>query len=375
MARVLLAFEPPDGGVTENVLQLALGLGAHGHAVEVAGPAEAIIYPQLRAAGIPLHRTAQSRSYRRPDRELLAARELASIARRRRIDVLHAHASKAGVLGRLAARAVGIPAVYTPHCFPFIGEFGEARRVAATAAERLLAHITAAIVCVAEWEKRIALEARIAPAERLHVIHNGSPPCDPDVEPDPALLALRGDGTLAAAVSVMRRQKTLEVFLDAVPRILAAHADARCAIVGEGPDRADLEARAAQLGLTDEPRFAFLPFTPPAARHLKALDVYVLPSSWEAFPIAVLEALACGVPQVATDVGGTGEAVAPETGILVPAHDSEAIAARVGELLGDPRRRRTMSSASVARHSALFSVGEMVARTAAVYDQALGIRH
>src|SRR3954454_21955752 len=101
MARVLLAFEPPDGGVAENVLQLARGLGAHGHRVEVAGTAAALVYPALRAGGIPLHRTAQSRSYRRPDRELVAVRQLASIARRRRIDVLHCHAAKAGVSGRL----------------------------------------------------------------------------------------------------------------------------------------------------------------------------------------------------------------------------------------------------------------------------------
>ena len=58
MARVLLAFEPPDGGVAENVLQLALGLGAHGHRVEVAGPTQALVYPVMRAAGILLHRTA-----------------------------------------------------------------------------------------------------------------------------------------------------------------------------------------------------------------------------------------------------------------------------------------------------------------------------
>ncbi|HEX3317802.1 MAG TPA: hypothetical protein VHR88_07275 [Solirubrobacteraceae bacterium] len=67
MARVLLAFEPPDGGVAENVAQLALGLGAHGYAVEVAGPARSPAYPGLEAAGVLVHRTAWSRSYRRPD--------------------------------------------------------------------------------------------------------------------------------------------------------------------------------------------------------------------------------------------------------------------------------------------------------------------
>jgi glycosyltransferase involved in cell wall biosynthesis len=369
MARVLLAFEPPDGGVAEHVLQLAGGLGAHGHAVEVAGPAEAIVYPALRDVGIPIHRTAQSRSYRRPDHELLAVRQLGGLVRRRRIDLVHSHAAKAGVTGRLAARLSGVPAVYTPHCFPFIGEHGSPRRLAATAVERALAPITAAIVCVAEWERRVALHAGVGPPHRLHVIENGAPPCDPEAPPDPALVALRGAGTLVVAIGVMRRQKTLEVFLDAVPRILDAVPDARCAIVGNGPRGEALRARARSLGLERERRFAFAPFAPPAARHLKAVDLYVQSSSWEALPIALLEALACGVPQVATDVGGTGEAVSPETGLLVPAHDPAALAEATIGLLRDPERRRAMSRASVRRHAERYGTERMIAATADVYDR------
>jgi glycosyltransferase involved in cell wall biosynthesis len=374
MARVLLVFEPPDGGVAENVLQLALGLGAHGHSVEVAGPAEAIVYPALLEAGIRIDRTAESRSYRRPDHELLAVRQLGVLIRRRRIDLVHCHAAKAGVTGRLAASLTGVPAIYTPHCFPFIGEFGIARRLVVTAIERALTPITAAIVCVAAWERQIGLQRGIGPPDRLHVIHNGSAPCDPDIAPDPALVALRGAGPLVAADSVMRRQKTLEVFLDAVPRILEAVPEARCGIVGYGPEHDWLVARARALGLESEARFAFLAFNPPADRYLKALDLYVLPSSWEALPIGVLEALACGVPQVATAVGGTGEAVVPDTGILVPPHDPAALAAATVALLRDPGRRSAMSRASVRRHAERFGVERMVAATARLYAEVLGGR-
>jgi len=374
MARVLLAFEPPDGGVTENVLRLALGLGAHGHVVEVAGPRDAIVYPALSAAGIRIHRTAQSRSYRRPDRELLAVWQLGALVRRRRIDLVHCHTSKAGVTGRLAAWLTGVPAVYTPHCFPFIGELGAPRRVAATAVERALAPLAAAIVCVADSEREAALRHGIGPPGRLRVIHNGAPACDPGVAPDPALVALRADGRLVATISVMRRQKTLEVFIDAVPRILDAVPESRCALVGDGPERDALRARARALGLDDQPRFAFLPFAPPASKYLKALDLYVLPSSWEALPLGALEALACGVPQVATAVGGTGEAVVPDTGILVPPHDPAALAAATAMLLRDPGRRAAMSRASVRRHAERFGVERMVVATARLYGEVLGRR-
>jgi glycosyltransferase involved in cell wall biosynthesis len=100
----------------------------------------------------------------------------------------------------------------------------------------------------------------------------------------------------------------------------------------------------------------------------------VLPSSWEAFPIGVLEALACGVPQVATDVGGTGEAVAPDTGVLVPPHDPAALASGVSALLADPGRRAQMAAASRARHAQRFGVERMVAATAAVYEEVLSSR-
>jgi glycosyltransferase involved in cell wall biosynthesis len=113
------------------------------------------------------------------------------------------------------------------------------------------------------------------------------------------------------------------------------------------------------------------PYRPPASNHLRELDVYVLASSWEAFPIGPLEALACGVPQVVTAVGGTREAVVPETGLSIPPRDPDALASAVIELLRDPRRRARMAQASRERHAARFTVDRMVAGTAAVYDRVL----
>jgi glycosyltransferase involved in cell wall biosynthesis len=163
---------------------------------------------------------------------------------------------------------------------------------------------------------------------------------------------------------VLRRQKRLDVLLAAAPAILAAVPEATVVIVGDGPEGPALRAAA-------DPRVVFAPYDPPAARRLRALDVYVLPSSWEAFPIGVLEALACGVPQVATDVGGTREAVVSATGVLIPPRDPRALAAAVIALLRDPRRRAAMAAASRARHAERFTVERMVAATAAVYDAVL----
>lgn len=171
----------------------------------------------------------------------------------------------------------------------------------------------------------------------------------------------------------LRQQKGLDVLLDAVPRVLAALPHARMAVVGDGPLAGELQRRAITLGLDVEPRFAFLPFRGPASRHLRALDVFVLPSRWEAFPIEILEAMVCGVPQVYTDVGGTREAVDETTGRLVRPGDPSALAGAIIELLGDARLRDHLGHSARRRHSADFRVNRMVAQTEAVYARLVGI--
>ncbi|MGO9249766.1 MAG: glycosyltransferase [Solirubrobacteraceae bacterium] len=368
MPRVLLAFEPPDGGVAENVGQLALGLSSHGWEAEVAGPGDAAPYAQLEAAGVPVHRLALGRGYSQLDSEASSFAALLGLLHRGDFDLIHCHSSKAGVLGRLAALARGVPSLYSPHCFAFAGGLRRPWQIAATAVERTLGHMGGSVLCVCEDERHVALRVGVAPPERLYVVHNGCEACPHEIEPEPALAALAGRGPLAGSVAALREQKRLDVLIDAAPLIFARVPEASVAIVGNGPLREQLQARASHLGLDGDARFAFLPFTPPAARALKALDVYVLPSAWEAFPIGVLQALACSVPQVVSDVGGSREAVTPETGTLVPPNDPSALADAIVGFLSDPQRRTAAAKASRQRHAERFGVARMVAETAAVYD-------
>ena len=147
-------------------------------------------------------------------------------------------------------------------------------------------------------------------------MHYGIPAADPVLPADQTLTTLRDGEMLVGAVSVLRVQKRLDVLLRAIPVVWDVHPSARFVVVGNGPLQATLTQQAAELGLLDDPRFAFLPFSRPSLRYLRALDLFVLPSAWEAMPIAVLEALAAGTPQVVTDVNGTSEATTPETGWL-----------------------------------------------------------
>jgi len=324
-----------------------------------------VIYPALEEAGVAYERLPFGRSLR-PGPYGRALRRIRALARSGEHDLIHVHSSKAGALARVAALGTGVPVVYTPHCFPFIGPQSRRRRLLSAAVEAALARITAAIVCVSDDERRQALALRVGGPARLRVIHNGSPPCEPQDQPDAELADWMSGGPGAACLTALRRQKGVDVFLRAAPRILEAVPEARLAVVGQGPERAALEALAADLGL--DGRVRFFGFRPPAARQLAELDVFVLASRWEAFPISVLEALACGVPQVATDVGGTGEAVLDGvTGTLCRADDPDGLAAAVTALLQAPSRRAAMAQASRARHTEHFGVDRMVAATAALY--------
>ena len=353
-------------------MQLALRLDRHGFEPQVAGPPESVIYPRLEEAGVPVRRIPFARDYGSPRQDGRALRSLVSLLRNGGFDLVHCHSAKAGALGRVAARIAGRPSVYSPHCFGFVGDVSAGRRVFARAVEQALGRVTAVIVCACETERRRALEAGVVPPDRLRVVFYGVEKCPAGGDRNPALLELRGDGPLAGAVTVLREQKRVDLLLEAARSVFERVPQARLAVVGNGPLRESLAEQARELGLDADERFAFLPFEPPSARHLLALDVYVLPSAWEAMPIGVLEALACGIPQVVTDVEGTHEAISEETGILIPPRDSATLADAMVALLQDEERRERMSERSRARHAERFGVERMVAETAAAYGQALG---
>ena len=366
MPRVLQLFEPPDGGVAQHVLDLARGLGTHGWDVELAGAEDAVIWSAVEQLGLPVHRLPFVHGYRQPSSDARVLARLVPLLRRQRYDLVHCHSSKAGASGRVAAALTRTPAVYSPHGFAFKAGH-PLLRFGFRWIERGLAPAARRIVCVSADERAVASAAHVGRG-RLRVIRNGVGE-PPEVEPDPGLSALRDEGPLAAAITVLRPEKGVELFLRAVPLVLARFPEARLAVVGSGPDERRLREAAAPLA--GEPRFRFLAFEAPAARYLSACDVFVLASDREAFPLGVLEAMACGVPQVATAVGGTPEAVTEETGLLVAPGDPAALAAAIVELLGDAGRRRALAAGSRRRYESAFSVGRMVAQTAAIYDEAL----
>lgn len=358
---VLYVVQPDDGGVAEHVRRLALGMGDHGYDVEVAaspgfGPA-----PELERAGIPVHRLALRRDPGPAD--VSAARALRALDRERRYDIVHAHSSKAGALTRSA-----LPGrrrqVYTPHCFAFAARFSRSRTALYRGVEQALVPRTGAIVAVCDWERRLGERKLMGAGRVLRTIENGvgRPPA---VEPDAELLAFKGDEPLAGLVTVLRPQKDPVLAVRAMAR---AGTQGRLAIVGNGELAEAVEAEIARLGLGE--RVRLFPYRDPAHRYLRALDLFVLPSAWEAFPLAVLEAMSCGLPVLATAVGGVPEAVTDGvTGRLVKPRDEGAFAGALVEMLAEPAGLTAYGRAGREVAESRFTLERMVARTAALYGE------
>lgn len=370
--RVLEFFEPPEGGVPQHVADLADGMSRHGIEIVAAGPAGATVRARLEAGGhrfVPLPIVG---SVPAPKEDVRTLRRLASLLAAEHFDLVHTHAQKAGILGRVAALRARVPALYTPHSLVYRTQHlragvraPHARRLLGLAIERTLGRRSAAIIAVAEEERRAAIENGLAPPERIHVVNNGVA-CDQEAPPDDMLLRFRGGGPLFGLVASLRDQKGLPTLLDALELLTARGAAPRFAIVGNGPMRQEVEHRVRSGALADTT--LLVPFAGKVEPYLAALDVFVLPSYWEGLPIAVLEAMAMGLPVVATAVNGTPEAVIDgETGWLVPSHDAAALADRLTAMSADPAARARMGAR--AREVALerFTVEQMVDKTLDLY--------
>jgi glycosyltransferase involved in cell wall biosynthesis len=359
--RVLLCHQPTDGGVGRHVADLIDGLSEAGHEVIVCSPAV-----PSRATRAVRHVPLDLRRAIAPGADLMALRRLASVVRDVRPDVIHAHSSKAGAIVRLArVLAPRTPVVYTPHGYAFAGHFSSSReRAAYRAIERALSPLTSRVLCVCEAEARLARS--LGGGSRVRVVHNGiaPPPAGP---PDERLAELAKRGPVVGALTLLRPGKGLETLLDAAPLLTARHPAVQVCIVGEGPDLEQLQARAAALGVADAVHFVGPTEDPLSA--LRGMSVFVHPSWAESFPYVILEAMAVGLPIVASDVGGIGEAVADgESALLVAPGDAPALADALGALVDDRERAARLAAAALAALSD-FTREAMIERLTGVYAE------
>jgi glycosyltransferase involved in cell wall biosynthesis len=362
VTRVLLVHQPTDGGVGRHVRDLANGLSRRGCEVVLCGPKT----PRgpIEYAG---HHHLDLQRAIAPRADLAAISDFAQIVRELHPDVIHAHSSKAGAVTRVARLAnPRVPVLYSPHGYAFAGYFERSgERRAYRTVERILAPAASRIVCVCEAEARIARS--LGPANRVRVVHNGIQPAD-DGQLDTKIAELAIRGPVVGALTLLRPGKGLETLIDATPLVLARHPNTQVAIIGDGPELDALRTRAQQRDVAHAVSFLGPSKSPLSV--LRGIEVFVHPSWAEAFPYVILEAMSLGLPIVASDVGGVGEAIVDrESGLLVPPHDERALAQALVCLLDDPDSRARMGALALRRASMRFTLAAMIERLIDVYDE------
>ncbi len=311
-----------------------------------------------------------------PLKDLVAFVKIYRLLRKGRFDLVHTHTSKAGILGRIAARLAGVPhIVHTPHGQAFNGYVGKGMIRLFVLLERRVATFTDRIIGLTDQEIRDNLERGIGEPEQFVNIPSGI-----DLKPFEASqraagevkasLGLLPSARLIGSVGRLDQVKGHTYLLDAFTMLAPRFPDLHLVLVGDGELRVDLQSRAAEAGLAD--RVHFLGWREDIPALLHAFDLFVFPSLSEGMGRALVEAMAAGLPIVASNVCGIPEVLAQgEAGYLVEPASAASLATGIERLLLDPSQRRRLAKAARERARA-YSIETMLHRIEAVYQSVLG---
>lgn len=274
----------------------------------------------------------------RPVRDTLGLLRLQKYLEAHSYDLVHTHTSKAGFVGRIAARRAGIPAIiHTAHSFPFHEDSGALAAFSYRHLERHAAHYCDCIVTVSEYHRQWGLRWKIAAPEKIVAIPNGISENRLAVTRSRSIirneLGVPDSAVFFLTPGRLFKGKGLEYLLDAIPHLSTRlPGPFRIVLAGEGSLRGELERRIAQLAARD--RVIFAGFRPDIANLLNACDIVVLPSLHEGMSIALLEAMAMQRPIVATSIGGNLEPTRNGEGaLIVPPRDARALAEAMAALV------------------------------------------
>lgn len=305
-----------------------------------------------------------------PWRDLVSLWKLWRLFRRRAPDIVHTHSSKAGILGRIAARLAGVPVViHTIHGLPFHEYQPAVARMFYRFLERRCAALTDRIICVGEAMKEKALAAKLGRPEDIDVVYSGIEIDQFSDGPSTvrAMHAFAVDDVVIGTVSRLAPLKGHADLLEAVKPLQEKDPKVRLLLVGDGELRQDVEraagARAVFAGMVTPDRIP---------EYLRAMDIVVHPSLREGLPRAVVQALLCGRPVIAVDCDGAREVVIEgETGSLVPPGSVPELTRALERMLALPDRGRALGQEGRRRFAGRFDHRVMVDRLAALYEAAM----
>jgi glycosyltransferase involved in cell wall biosynthesis len=375
------------GGAQENTLFTVEGLhrSPRWEVALATGPAigpEGELVNRARQGGLRLFIIDEMRREINPWRDFLTLIKLLRLIRSMRPEVVHTHSSKAGILGRLAARLLKVPVIiHTIHGLPFHPYQGRLHNWLFIGLEKMAARWTDKLICVADAMRDQAVAAGVAAPAKFITIYSGMEVADFLKESDEGQkvrqdLGIPLDALVVGKIARLFPLKGYEYVLQAIPQVLAKFPQVRLLFVGDGILREALEKEARQGGFAQNVIFAGLVDPQKIPAYLKAMDVVVHASLREGLARVLPQALISGKPVVSYDVDGAREVVLPgKTGWLIPPKSIDELARAIKEALSHPDEARKMGATGRSLFTEKFRSEVMVERIARLYQELLAIYH
>ncbi len=349
------------GGAQTHVSQLMEYMHSQGHTVGVSAHPGGPLEQRAHELGIKFYPNRFFRNTFNPLSIVNAFRTVKKATRDFQPELVHVHSSMAGFIARIAIRGK-IATIFTAHSWAFTDGVSVMRKYIAIIAEKCASYFTKKIICVSEFDKQLALRYRVAPSDKLVTIYNG-------VQSVQEIEKLAHTPLRAITVGRFAHQKRFDLLITAIAALPDFFKkNIHLNIVGDGEQKQMLLDLVVEKKLTKQVSFLSAVENTEVFQLLNSSDMFILISRYEGFPMTILEAMAAGVPVIASSVGGIPEAIDDTCGILVE-NTIESIATALMKMITDSEQRIIMGISAKERFEKLFSLKQCLKNTEAVYDE------
>ena len=361
------------GGAAKYVYDLSINLSSE-FDISVAAGGKGKFFEKIDEAKIPYYQINNFQKSINPFKDIFAFFEILSLLIQLKPDIVHTNSSKAGGIAGLAGwvyktlsnRKVNL--IFTAHGWAFAEDKSKWKISLIKLFSKITSVFYNQIICVSEYDRKIALENNITSEDKLITVHNGINIKNINFltkEEAQNKLINRTSKLLIGTIAEWTSNKGLIYLLKAVKKIKDKNFDLVLIGSGENPDKEKITKFIEKKNLKN---IHLIEFVPNAVNYLKAFDIFILPSTKEGLPYTIIEAMAAEVPVISTNVGGIPEMIENNiNGILIEPKNSHLLADKILEFINNPEMTKEMTKKSRQKVEKEFTLDQMILQTKKLY--------
>ena len=372
---VHLQVLPLMSGVQKVMVDFLLKLDPNKYKIHVICQTEGDLTQALTENNISFITLPQLKRRISPYYDIFSFFKLLFLFKKYKFDIVHTHSSKPGFVGRIAAKLANVPCiVHTVHGFAFHQFSSDYNRILFRFLERIAGLVSDKIILLNHYDYSYAIKNRIAKCNKLTIIYNGISINKIDIVVDVTRkkkqLSIPNGFKVVGSVGRLWDQKAPQAIINAIPIVIKEYPNVIFLIIGDGPLLKKLKTMVDQLSINNN--IKFLGWRKDVPELLKTLDVFIQPSLWEGLSLSIMEAMACQLPVIATDIKGNNEVVLDNiTGYLIQPNCPEELAQRIVILLKNKALSLQMGLSGAKRIKTKFNIDLYVGKTEQVYHEIL----